>query len=147
MSGRVREYSIIILAFVLWYTPSVAQLLKYLGNWGMLAATAAELAVLTIIVKSWNTISSKQWVAIRTYLPIALVAAIIVLFAILYPIAKGAVLGAGSDRDDALNVALSALLRGSYPYHAVTFLGNQPTPAPGALLLAMPFFLLGNSAL
>ena len=47
----------------------------------------------------------------------------------------------------ALNVALRALLAGHYPYGATTYLGNPPTPMPGALILALPFFLLGNSAL
>jgi hypothetical protein len=76
-----------------------------------------------------------------------MVAITIIAFTVLYPISKGALMGLGSDRDDALDVALRELLHGSYPYYARTYLGNVPTPAPGSLLLAAPFFLLGSSAL
>jgi len=78
---------------------------------------------------------------------IVLAALLVIAFLALYPIAKSGGLGPGSDRDDALNVALGALLAGSYPYHAVTYLGNPPTPMPGALVLALPFYMIGNSAL
>jgi hypothetical protein len=53
----------------------------------------------------------------------------------------------GSDRDDALLDATSALLRGEFPYSRPTYLGNPITPLPGALLLAVPFVLAGNAAL
>lgn len=33
-----------------------------------------------------------------------------------------------------------------YPYHALTYLNGPITPMPGALLLATPFYLLGNAA-
>jgi len=41
---------------------------------------------------------------------------------------------------------LRALLEGHDPYRALTYLGNPPTPMPGALILALPFFLAGDSA-
>jgi len=66
---------------------------------------------------------------------------------VLFPIAKSGLVGPGSDRDDALNVTLRALLHGNYPYYTLTYLGNPPTPMPGAILLAAPFFALGTSAL
>jgi len=71
---------------------------------------------------------------------------LIAAFIVLYPVARSGLFGPGSDRDDALNVALQALLSGHYPYYAQTYLGNPPTPMPGALLLALPFFALGTSA-
>jgi len=52
-----------------------------------------------------------------------------------------------SDNDDAIDVALDELFAGRYPYYARTFLDNPLSPLPGALLLAMPFYLLGDSAL
>ncbi len=38
------------------------------------------------------------------------------------------------------------MLEGEYPYYAETYFGNPISPMPGALLLAIPFVLLGNSA-
>ncbi|MEJ2866401.1 hypothetical protein WCD74_01405 [Actinomycetospora sp. OC33-EN08] len=55
-------------------------------------------------------------------------------------------LGAGADRSDALNVALDRLLQGQYPYYGRTYMGNEITPLPGSLLLATPFFILGDAA-
>jgi hypothetical protein len=45
-----------------------------------------------------------------------------------------------------LNVALQSLLSGHNPYGVTTYLGHRPTPMPGALLLALPSYLLGNAA-
>jgi glycosyltransferase involved in cell wall biosynthesis len=52
-----------------------------------------------------------------------------------------------SDADHALDVAVSALRAGVYPYYEKTFLGNPITPMPGALFLAVPFHFLGNVGL
>jgi hypothetical protein len=43
-------------------------------------------------------------------------------------------------------VALWRTFHGLYPYSARTYLNNQITPLPGALLLAAPFWALGDSA-
>jgi hypothetical protein len=51
-----------------------------------------------------------------------------------------------SDNDDAIDLAITEVLEGRYPYRARTFLNNPITPMPGALLLAFPFYLLGDSA-
>jgi hypothetical protein len=50
-----------------------------------------------------------------------------------------------SDGDDAIDLAISELLSGRYPYYARTFLDNPITPMPGTLMLAFPFYLLGAS--
>ncbi len=52
-----------------------------------------------------------------------------------------------SDTDNAIDVGLTALLNGKYPYYETTFLGNPLTPLPGTFILALPFYLLGNSSL
>jgi hypothetical protein len=67
-------------------------------------------------------------------------------FAILYPISLRHPLNIGSDREDALRIELDAVRDHQYPYDAHTFLGNPPTPLPGAMLLAAPFFALGHIA-
>lgn len=69
------------------------------------------------------------------------------LFVVLHPLAQRHIFGAGSDRADALSLGASALLHGHYPYRAATYLGNDITPLPGAILLAIPFYLLGSVSL
>jgi len=48
-----------------------------------------------------------------------------------------------TDIDDALIVGLNALLRGAHPYSVRTWAQSPLTPMPGALLLALPFHLVG----
>ena len=72
--------------------------------------------------------------------------ALLIAFAVVYPIANAGVVGGGSDADDALNLAVSELLQGRYPYYPETYLGNPISPLPGALFLSIPFVLLGNGA-
>ena len=77
---------------------------------------------------------------------VILFVAFIAAFAVLYPISLRHTLNSGSDREDALRVELDAVVHHRYPYDARTFLGNPPTPLPGAMLLAAPFFAMGDIA-
>ncbi|MBD0319092.1 MAG: hypothetical protein ICV87_02080 [Gemmatimonadetes bacterium] len=92
--------------------------------------------------------STARALSARPHLWLALLTGLLVAaFAVVYPVANRGALGGGSDRDDALNLAVRALLRDGMPYRERTYLGNPVTPLPGALVLAMPFVLLGNAAL
>jgi hypothetical protein len=73
--------------------------------------------------------------------------ALCAVFAVAYPLATSGLFGGGTDRADALDVTDAALLAGRPVYDALTYLGNPPTPMPGAVLLALPFHLLGSAAL
>lgn len=73
-------------------------------------------------------------------------AGLTLLFLLLYPMLDQRGLQGGSDGDDALELAVGELLAGRYPYYSPTYLGNPITPLPGALLLALPFTLLGRAA-
>lgn len=55
-------------------------------------------------------------------------------------------IGRGSDRDDALDVAVRRLAHLHNPYAARTNLGNPVSPLPGSLALAAPFVAAGRSA-
>jgi hypothetical protein len=139
--------SIKLLIFALWFVPSIGQFLKYFGFRGaILAAALVPLAISASILRL-PALRSERLKTFHAWLPVALMLMAAVLFAVFFPIAKSGLLGPGSDREDALNVAIRALLHGSYPYYSETYLGNPPTPAPGALLLALPFYLIGTSAL
>ena len=69
------------------------------------------------------------------------------LFWIIYPEANQQTPGKGADDDDALNIAVGAILKGDYPYYTLTYLGNTIHHFAGSFLLATPFVLIGNSAL
>ncbi|MCA1701797.1 MAG: hypothetical protein LC808_00410, partial [Actinobacteria bacterium] len=72
--------------------------------------------------------------------------AVTAIFVLGYPEANVHVLGAGSDRDDGLNQSAREILRLSYPYTERTYLGNEITSLPGAILVSTPFVVLGSSA-
>jgi hypothetical protein len=52
-----------------------------------------------------------------------------------------------TDVDDAITVALDTFLDGEYPYRARTWANSRISPMPGALLLALPFHLMGDAAI
>ena len=72
--------------------------------------------------------------------------ALVLAFTLVYPLATSGRFGGGTDRADALDVTGAALLAGQPLYETLTYLGNHPTPMPGAVLLALPFHLLGSAA-
>ncbi len=128
--------------------PSLNEVHKYLGWPGLGAYLAFVAAVLWL---AWKLefaagfaarVSPRQawWLAVATLLIVA------ALFLALYPIAQSLQWGPGSDSDDAVNIAVTELLHGRYPYYVYTYLGNAGHDLPGMLLLATPFVLLGNSA-
>ena len=80
-------------------------------------------------------------------LAIVTFAALILIFAIVYPVANTHQPHAGSDADDAINIGALALLHGHYPYYLRTYLNNLIHPFPGSFLIAAPFVLMGTSAL
>jgi hypothetical protein len=127
---------------LLWLIPSLGPIEKYGGHTGLFILPLIGLVAVATLM---------QLVLQQPHVPnawlTALCGVMLGLFVLLYSIANSGLLGPGSDRDDALNVALQALLAGHYPYGVTTYLGNPPTPMPGGLILALPFFLLGNSAL
>lgn len=134
------------LALTLFF-PSTAFVQRHLGLAGVLVylGIASCLLWLGYKVVFWQFIErvSPKWAVLFGVLSFLVLAAI---FLALYPLANSGVLGGGSDGDDALNVAVTALLDGEYPYYPRTYLNNPISPLPGSLLLAIPFVLFGSSA-
>ena len=127
--------------------PSLGTVEKYLGTAVAVAYLAAMLAVGVVaerfVLPLFLRLVSERvarWLAVATFV------ALVVAFAVVYPIADNDVPGSGSDRDDAANLATNRLLDGEYPYRERTYLGNPVSQLPGALLLAAPFVALGTSA-
>lgn len=138
---------------VFWMTiclllPSLRLIQKYCGIAGLSIAPFGILAlVLTavFISRNWSKKEHSIWIYI---LYIILYSLLIIFFSRIYPIAdSGAYGGIGSDRDDAINIGVSNILSGQYPYYSETYLGNPLSPLPGSFLMGAPFvILLGNSA-
>jgi hypothetical protein len=133
------------IAFLLWLTPSVGQLLKFAGRPGAVlligaAAVGIALTLAWALAPSDRPRAEPPW-----HLLIAI--ALCVIFAVAYPVATSGLFGGGTDRADALDVTDAALFAGRPVYDTLTYLGNPPTPLPGAVLLAAPFHLIGSAAL
>lgn len=129
--------------------PSTVVFQRYLGVPGVVIYVAIASLLLFLgfkhrfrIVRRMAKVTDTQvrWLTALTFL------IILAAFVVLYPIANSGTIGGGSDGDEALNLATTELLQGHYPYYPVTYLGNRISPLPGALFLAIPFVLLGNSA-
>jgi hypothetical protein len=133
-------------AFCLFF-PSCGVVQKYFGNLGLLIYLVAATAILWLVYRHLaelflSRLSERQ----AQLLAVATFIALIVVFALVFPRANVHVAGRGSDADDALNLAVSELLHGRYPYYVQTYLQNAIANFPGAILLAAPFVVLGNSA-
>jgi hypothetical protein len=143
-SRKVRAFA--GLAFCL-IVPSCGVIQKYFGNVGLLIYLVAAAAILWLVYRYLfklflSRLSERQAQLLAGVTFVAL----IVVFALVFPRANVHVAGRGSDADDGLNLAVNELLNGRYPYSARTYLDNPISPLPGAILLAIPFVLLGNSA-
>lgn len=129
--------------------PSLGVVQRYFGNWStliyLLAGAAGVLLLLRyrVAVRQWAARRSQRQVIWLTGLTFVVILAALI---VVYPMANSNRPGAGSDGDDALNVAVNELIHGRYPYYPKTYLDNPISPLPGAVLLAVPFVLLGSSA-
>lgn len=137
----------ILLAFFIAF-PSLTFIDKRLGLAAALGyVLIVSLALPTIVDRYVDKLArgmGPKGMMILLFTGIALLSA---AFEVGYPIANSGRFGPGSDRDEALNQAVAALIAGDYPYYEKTYLGNPITPMPGSLVLAAPFhWLLGNSS-
>lgn len=127
--------------------PSSGTVYKYFGYPGLIVyINVVCLAVLLgyrfVMAKFLSLVTEKQafWLMCLTML------GLLVAFVIVYPLANSGLMGSGSDRDEALNIAATELVHLRYPYYNKTYLGGPISPLPGAIILAIPFVLIGNSA-
>ena len=135
-------WSTLAVIYPLWLVPSLGLLEKYFGVVGVIVAAVASLVGILVLLAA----ACRTKIAPSTLWFVALGIVAVMAFLVIYPLANSGRFGPGSDRDEALNIALHALLDGRFPYAVDTYLGNPPTPMPGALLIALPFYLTGNAA-
>jgi hypothetical protein len=128
--------------------PSLNEVQKYLGWSGVAIYLGIVAAVLLLASKFQLAARLARHVSLRqaARLAMATLFAVTALFVAIYPIAQSLALGPGSDGDDSVNIAVTELLHGRYPYSVHTYLQNPVHEMPGMLVLAAPFVLLGNSA-
>jgi hypothetical protein len=127
---------------VIWALLSFEQIVKYLGLFGGLTVLILFPLLSAIILSNLRRLgdpgTSRQVAAVLIGGWIFAAA----VYVVLHRISQSHVLGPGSDRENALQVACRALLAGKFPYTQLTFLHHPITPMPGALVLAMPFYLV-----
>ncbi|WP_419807194.1 hypothetical protein [Terriglobus sp.] len=137
--------TLIAIVSAFWFLLTFPVATKYTGRAGWIIMAAGEIfvvALMSLIPRARaNGTDIPRWTLPVLWL--ALVAAYLVI----YPHTQNLGPGRGTDREDALRVQIIALQHHLDPYAARTFLGQRPTPLPGAIALAWPFYLLGRISL
>lgn len=125
--------------------PSAALIQEYFGLLGIVTHVIIVASLLLLILKFKDFLFQfiPKWYPILVGLTFL---GLVVIFSVVYPLETQGIFSQGSDRDEALNIAVDKLLQGQYPYYEETPIGGKITPLPGAILLSVPFCLLGNSA-
>jgi len=144
--GFVQPALLIGLVVFCWWICTVAQLEKYLslGRATVVCGIGcAGVALLMLLLRRSYGLGRD----VSVWALVALFCVLVLSFAVLYPESQRHVVGIGSDREDALRVELFAVTHHRYPYDARTYLNHAPTPLPGAMLLAAPFYFAGRIAL
>ena len=130
---------------------ALAKLARYLPASG-LAVFAACFAVAAFAswrwARNWLFAASSESNALGGVVGTLL--ALTLIFLVGYPLLETYAAGradVGSDRDEALEAAVRALMSGASPYDVELSTGNPLSPLPGELLLAAPFVLSGFGGL
>lgn len=140
-AGRAAVALAVLLTVVSWHSAWGMGEVWNVGGAATALGYGLTVTAATLVLRPW--VAERLGRAPAWVLP-ALVAVVVAgltaAFVVGVPPLYRDALGVGSDRADALGVALSRLADGLYPYGATTYLGNPITPLPGALLLAAPFW-------
>lgn len=132
-----------LLLYCLWLLTSADQFRKYFHARAFLLCIAGALCIgLALACTTWLANRSARPIS-WSWLVLLWVVWAIAYWAI-YPMTLRHLFGPGSDGENALFIAATELVHGHFPYYRHTYLNNPITPMPGALLLALPFLLLGR---
>ncbi len=141
MTGAPLRVGLALLAALALTFSAGGQLAKHLGAWSLAPAFGLY------FLAAWRLDRVERLLRGRAaFAGVLLVAALCLAFIVVFPLANSGAFGPGSDRDEALNLAVAALFSGGEIYSQTTYLDNPITPMPGAILLAAPFAALGEAA-
>lgn len=132
---------------VIWALLSFGQIFKYLHLFNGLMALILFLILSAIIL---SNVRAKAESRQSRRVAVVLIGGWILgaaVYVVLHAISQSHILGPGSDRENALQIACQALLAGKFPYYQLTFLHHPITPMPGALVFAAPFCLIHQTGL
>lgn len=145
MNPSARRFVLIFSICAAWALISWAAIYKYLSHGKATAAMMFGILFIALGMQGLDRLNQRpRQISAGWFLLLFLI--FTTAFSVLYPISLKHTLNIGSDREDALRIELNAVHHHQYPYDAHTFLGNPPTPLPGAMLLSAPFFVLGHIA-
>lgn len=133
--------SILPVALIVSFASS-ALLQEHFGLW----AVGAHLLCVLGVFRLASFIASVYPNAWSRWTNLAFVLGLFALFLTIYPMEHGRGPGRSSDRDDALNLAVARIVDGESPYYPQNDRAGPLSLFPGAVLLAIPFTLAGNSA-
>jgi hypothetical protein len=124
--------------------PSFDMPLKYLGLGGMIGYFVVGLIGILIahyflVPRLFPLLTERVSLILLVLTGLGL----IVLVAIVYPLANSGRFGGGSDMDEALIIGATELLHGRFPYYQKTYFGLTLAPMPGSFILAIPFAVAG----
>lgn len=143
MRNGCARFLLVVSVCIAWSLCSLAPIWKYLSYTKAAIATLVALSSIGIGMYLLSRFNQRGLsVSLGWFVLVYLV--LVAVFAFLYPFSLKRTLKQRSDREDALRIELVAIGHHQYPYNTRTFLGNPPTPLPGAILLAAPFFLIGH---
>lgn len=141
-----KDGGLFLLLFVCWLVESLQQIVKFLhGRSGLCALAGACCIAVVLLWLRW--VESRQSGKIHWAWFAGFWVVMLALYMVLYPISQQHLLGGGSDREDGLQRAALQLVQFHFPYYVRSYLGGAITPLPGALILAVPFALLGRASL
>jgi hypothetical protein len=143
--GSLRSVLLMCLVALCWLICTIAQVEKYLPLDRAIVLCGIGCLGVALLMRLLKR-SYRRRQDIGHWPLMGLFCVLLLSFAVLYPKSQKHALGKGSDREDALRVELYAVTHHQYPYDARTYLGHAPTPLPGAMLLASPFYFAGRVA-
>jgi hypothetical protein len=140
---RTASTTTLLFLYAALVLPSLFIVQKFIGS----AGASAYAAFVALLVVGWRHVPPPGSARRELLLALALVAAVIVVFVWFFPRVNVHLPLQGSDDDDAYDLGARALLSGRSPYAERTYLGNVLHQFAGAFILAIPFVLMGTSAL
>lgn len=141
----MRQRLLILCVCLAWALVSSHPIWKYLSPSKAVAVTAVSLSLIALGMVWLERLNRGSYqIGLGWFLALFLV--LTTVFGVIYPKSLKQPLNARSDREDALRMELAAVMHHQNPFEARTFLRNPPTPLPGAMLLAAPFFAVGRIA-